>query len=315
MQRPRQLSGRLRLVRRPNLFVEQARVLSHTAYPAEQYRMVMHAPRCAANARPANFVHLRCSDTLALRRPYSIMSAFKEEGCIEILYKVVGKGSGALSQQKIGNRLSLIGPIGNGFTLHRLRPELLLLGGGVGIPPIFFLAKQVKQNAHYDPLVLLGSEVPFPFALTHSQLEIGELEDDCNLASAELEALGIRSRLASGQKKPACFDGYLDAFARGYLAKVGARRLARTELFACGPLAMLKSIAKLSAEFQIPCKMAVEEYMACGVGGCAACAVPVLENGKATMKRVCVDGPVFQANQLFANQLLDGVGEGVRECV
>ena len=283
---------------RATIFVEQAKVLSHTAYSAKQYRMILHAPRCAETARPANFVHLRCSKALAMRRPYSIMSVSKKQGSIEILYKVVGKGSQALSQKQVGDEINLLGPIGNSFTLNPQHPELLLLGGGVGIPPILFLALQVKQDDTYKPLVMMGSEVPFPFELKPSQMQVPEISSDYHLALPELETLGIPSRLASRHKRKGCFDGYIDAFARTYLEKISSQRLDCTEIFACGPEAMLKSIAKLSAEFKVPCQLAVEEYMACGVGGCAGCTVAVQENGKTAMKRVCVDGPVFNANQL-----------------
>ena len=284
--------------KRATIFVEQAKVLNHTAYPAQQYRMILHAPRCAETARPGNFVHLRCSETLAMRRPYSIMSVSRQQGHIELLYKVVGKGGEALSQKRTGDEVNLLGPIGNCFTPHRQRPELLMLGGGVGIPPIFFLARQIKQDKVYKPLVMVASEVPFPFELKPSQLQVSEISPDCHLALAELEVSGIASRLASGRKKQGCFDGYIDAFARTYLEKISRQRLARTELFACGPEAMLKSVVKLSAEFKVPCQLAVEEYMACGVGGCAGCTIAVRQNGKNEMKRVCVDGPVFNANQL-----------------
>ena len=283
---------------RATIFVEQAKVLSHTAYPAKQYRMVLHAPRCAEAARPAHFVHLRCSTALAMRRPYSIMSTSKKQGSIEILYKVVGKGSQALSQKQVGDEVNLLGPIGNSFTPNPQRPELLLLGGGVGIPPILFLARQIKQDDTYKPLVMVGSKVPFPFELKPSQMKVPEISPDYHLALAELEILGIPSQLASENKKQGCFDGYIDALARTYLEKISSQRLDCTEIFACGPEAMLKSIAKLSAEVKVPCQLAVEEYMACGVGGCAGCTVAVRENSKTAMKRVCVDGPVFNANQL-----------------
>lgn len=282
---------------RAKIFVEQAIVLSHTDYPAKQYRMVLRAPRCARAARPANFVHLRCSETLPMRRPYSIMSVSKQDGDLEILYKLVGKGSSALSQKQVGDEISLLGPIGNSFTPHPQRPELLLLGGGVGIPPILFLARQTADDL-YKPSAMVGSEVPFPFELKPSQLRFGDISSEYNLGLAELETLGIPSRLASGLHKQGCFNGYIDAFARTYLERVVPQQLNRIEIFACGPEPMLKSIAKLSAEFEIPCQLAVEEYMACGVGGCAGCTVAVRENGKVAMKRVCIDGPVFNADQL-----------------
>ncbi|MBC6413567.1 MAG: dihydroorotate dehydrogenase electron transfer subunit [Chromatiales bacterium] len=287
-----------KLARHATIFVEQARVLSHTAYAAKQYRIVLQAPRCAQTAQPANFVHLRCSEALAMRRPYSIMSVAKEHGCIEILYKVVGKGSRTLSQRQVGDEINLLGPIGNSFTLNPQRTELLLLGGGVGVPPILFLAEQLKQHPAYKPLVMIGSEVPFPFKLTPSKLQVTGIDADHSLSLTRLDTLGIPSRLASGQKQAGCFEGYIDAFARSYLTQASEQQLGSMQIYACGPEPMLKSITKLAGEFQVPCQLAVEEYMACAVGGCAGCAIAVRENGKTTMKRVCVDGPVFNANCL-----------------
>ena len=284
--------------KRATIFVEQAQLLSHIAYPAKQYRMVLKASRCAQTAQPANFVHLHCNAALAMRRPYSIMSVSAEQGHIEILYKVVGKGSQALSQKQVGDEINLLGPIGNSFTLHPQRPKLLLLGGGVGIPPILFLAEQIKQDNTYKPLVMVGSEIPFPFELMPSQLQISGISRDYHLALARLETLGIPSRLASGQAKAGCFEGYIDAFANSYLTQANRHQLDSTAIYACGPTPMLQSVAKLAGKFKLPCQLAVEEYMACGVGGCAGCTVALRENGKTTMKRVCVDGPVFNADCL-----------------
>lgn len=278
------------------IFLEQGKVIAREVFDEGQYVLKIDAPRIAETAGPGQFVHLRCDDDLPLRRPYSIMGA--ANGAVEILFKLVGEGSRRLAMKSRGDELSCLGPVGNRFELHPQRPDLLLVGGGVGIPPIVFLAHHARAGAGYRPLVLIGSEAPFPFATTASEIAVGGCGDDVHMTMAALEQAGVPARLASKRGFAGCYNGWLDGLAEQWLnASGGAHR--RIEIFACGPPAMLKSIARLAAQFDLPCQVAVEEYMACAVGGCAGCTVAVMEAGKPTMKRVCVDGPVFEAREVF----------------
>ncbi|MEQ9563472.1 MAG: FAD-binding oxidoreductase, partial [Woeseiaceae bacterium] len=118
---------------RGTLFVEDATILAIECFAGEQYVMRLEAPRCAAGARAGSFIHLRCDETIPMRRPLSIMRANAGEGWIEILFKIVGEGLRSLGHKKVGDRLNCIGPIGNGFEVHDTRPGTLLIGGGVGI--------------------------------------------------------------------------------------------------------------------------------------------------------------------------------------
>ncbi len=116
-----------------------------------------------------------------------------------------------------------------------------------------------------------------------------------------LEDWGVASRLASLQGYSGCFEGYVTDLARHWLEAMSEEQRREVEVFSCGPHPMLEAVAKLAAEYQLPCQVSMEEFMACGVGGCAGCVVEVqTENGPA-MKRVCVDGPVFDASTVFAN--------------
>lgn len=283
------------------IFVEQTRVQACQSFPAEQYRMRLLAPQCAQVACPGNFVHLRCDSSLPMRRPYSIMSVSPQQGEIEILYKVVGEGSRKLASCKVGTELSMLGPIGNAFEAHPERSNLLLLGGGVGIPPLFFFTQQMCQDKNYQSTVLMGSEVPFPFDTCHSKLSVTGLPTDCNLSLTELEMLKVPTRLCSQQEMAGCYSGQIDELARLYLSELSSELIGRTEIFTCGPKPMLKNVAKLAVEFGLPCQVALEEYMACGVGGCAGCTVETRQNKTTVMKRVCVDGPVFDAHDIFFN--------------
>ena len=158
---------------RGTIFLEDAPVLRQTAYDGNQYVLRMQAPKCASHAEPGSFVHLTCDAALPMRRPLSIMRAEANAGWIEVLYKVVGgPGLHALAARKAGDTLSTLGPIGKPFTLHSDRPRPLLIGGGVGIPPMVFLADRLRSrtDARWKPLVLMGSEIPFPFRTRPSSI-------------------------------------------------------------------------------------------------------------------------------------------------
>ena len=296
---------------RGTIFLEQARVLSQLAYDAEQFVLRLAAPRCAARAEPGTFVHLTCDASIPMRRPLSIMRAHAREGWIELLYKVVGAGLHALAARKAGEELSVLGPIGRPFVPHAERPRTLLLGGGVGIPPMVFLAERLSARARdarsaneaigstWKPLVLMGSEVPFPFRARPSKIVLPGVPVGTLACMPLLEEWGVPSRLASCSEFPGCFAGFVTELADSWLASLGEAEIAEVEIFACGPTAMLEASAALARRYGVPCQVALEEFMACAVGGCAGCTVQVRTADGPAMKRVCVDGPVFDASAVF----------------
>ncbi len=284
---------------RNTIFVEHAEILDHQTFDSGQWVMRLRAPKCAAQAQAGNFLHLQCAPSLLMRRPFSIMRASKMDGWIDIFYKILGEGTRLLSYRKQGERLSIMGPIGVPFKRHTERPRPLLLGGGVGMPPMIFLAEQLKQDCNFIPLVLLGSEIPFPFHAWPSKMLVPGMPEGVIAAMSLLEDWSIPSRLTSQQGYPGCFDGLITELARIWLAALGPAELQKVEIFACGPHAMLAAVAKLARDFRLPAQVSLEEYMACAVGGCAGCAVEVLTAQGPAMKRVCVDGPVFDANSVF----------------
>ncbi|HWS01869.1 MAG TPA: dihydroorotate dehydrogenase electron transfer subunit, partial [Gammaproteobacteria bacterium] len=199
-----------------------------------------------------------------------------------------------------GERISVMGPIGKPFQPHRERPRTLLMGGGVGIPPMVFLAEHLKADKHWQPLVLMGSEVPFPFKVQPSKTLVPGLPDGVIAAMPLLEDWNVPSRLASLQGYAGCYEGYITDLARAWLNSLSAAQRNEVEIFACGPHPMLAATAKLAREFDLPCQVSLEEFMACAVGGCAGCTVRVETEQGPAMKRVCVDGPVFDARQVFS---------------
>jgi dihydroorotate dehydrogenase electron transfer subunit len=137
---------------RNTIFVEDAAVIEQTHHPGNQYILRLNAPRCAASATAGSFVHVPC--TVPMRRPLSIMRANAREGWIEVLYKVVGTGLRHLATRRVGDAINTLGPIGKGFKLNPERPRVLLVGGGVGIPPMIFLAEVLseRREAKWQPL-------------------------------------------------------------------------------------------------------------------------------------------------------------------
>jgi len=114
-----------------------------------------------------------------------------------------------------------------------------------------------------------------------------------------MEDWGIASRLATSQGYAGCYDGYVTDLAREWLQSLNADTLQQVAIYSCGPHAMLENVAALARQFDLPCQVSLEEYMACGVGGCAGCTVAVNTAEGQAMKRVCVDGPVFEAASVF----------------
>ena len=304
---------------RGTIFVEDAEVLGNERHAAGQHVVRMRSPKIAARATPGSFVHLRCAAELAMRRPMSVMRTDPAEGWFEILFKEVGAGTRLLARCEPGDRLNVLGPIGRGFSPSPERPRRLLLGGGVGIPPILFLAERLAASR---PVVLMGSEIPFPFELRRSAIPEAGLAPGAALGC--LEEADIPSRTASRAGLSGCFDGLVTELARGWLEvrfsldevelrpsldEVELRpsldevelRPGRdeVELFACGPDPMLRAVAELGREFGVPSQLSLEEHMACGTGGCAGCNVPVQTPAGPAMKRVCVDGPVFDGASVF----------------
>jgi dihydroorotate dehydrogenase electron transfer subunit len=286
---------------RGTICLEDARILSHAHFDGDQHVLRLGAPRCAARATPGSFVHLQCSQQIAMRRPLSIMRSDAHAGWVEVLYKVVGAGSRALARSQVGDALSVLGPIGHGFVPHTQRPRVLAIGGGVGIPPMVFLVESLiaREDGPWKPVVLMGSEIPFPFRVRPSTILVPGMPDPAIGCMPLLDGWGVPSRLATLAGYPGCYDGYVTDLGRTWLRTLTTAQLQETEIFACGPTPMLAATARVAREFQLPCQVALEEFMACAVGGCAGCTVAVTTSSGTAMKRVCVDGPVFEANSVF----------------
>lgn len=283
--------------KRNTIFVEDALILSHERFEGEQFILRVMAPKCAAHAVAGQFAHLQCDPQRPMRRPISIMRVSEKEGWVDFLYKRLGEGTTLLANRNPGESISMFGPVGKPFSVERARP--LLIGGGVGMPPMIFLADELRKPG-VKPFVILGSEVPFPFTPRPSQHMIDGLPDGVIACMPLLDDWGIPSRLASLQDFAGCHRGYVTDLARSWLKTLTEKELAEVSLHACGPHPMLEAVVALAREFALPVEVSLEEFMACAVGGCAGCVVEVQEETGPEMRRVCVDGPVFDGYRVFS---------------
>ena len=190
---------------RNTIFVEDCEILSHSAFDGEQYIMRVHAPKIAAKAKPGSFAHLTVHPLRPMRRPISIMRVSKEQGWVDFLYKKLGEGTALLAERKTGETINIMGPIGKAFEMKAEKKRPLLIGGGVGMPPMIFIAEHCyqlnrglstqEQKTGYEPFVILGSEVPFPFTSKPSEIMLRCLYSKTGISHHVLPAYKITPAL------------------------------------------------------------------------------------------------------------------------
>jgi dihydroorotate dehydrogenase electron transfer subunit len=260
-------------------------VVSNVELSPNYFRMRMTAPQELLASAPGQFLMLKVTDAIdpLLRRPFGLfdVGTFTAEyaGCgaqtyCEILYKVVGKGTKLLSALHHGDVVDLLAPLGRGFDLGPAGEEKVLVGGGVGLAPLYYLAKALVER---------GEKV---------RLFAGGRNRDDILCITEFERLGVETYVATD-------DGTLGE--SGFVTQVLERHLNKgMRIFACGPTPMLDAVAKMSARHEVPCQVSMEAYMACGVGACLGCVMKGANHTEATpdYRCVCKDGPVFDSFDL-----------------
>lgn len=282
------------------IFEEKAEIVDQVKFEADQFVTIVKAEKSSQTAKPGQFAFVECGGDTLLRRPLSYLRSSKEDGTVEFMYKTVGHGLESLSQLKKGDEIKIMGPIGNGFAIPSGKKSAILIGGGVGIPPVLFMGEEIKKiNGGIDLVAFFGSEIPFPFETCDSDLVMPGLDFSVNKTIDDMEKLGIPCRLSSQAGYEGCHSGYVTELAKSFIETLSDGEKTETIIYACGPESMLKAVAKLAKDDQLDCVLSLEEYMACAIGGCAGCTVRVLEDGHERMKRVCVDGPVFDAEQLY----------------
>jgi dihydroorotate dehydrogenase electron transfer subunit len=247
--------------------VLQAEVLDHQEIAPEHFVLTVDAPQIAARARPGQFVMVRSAgwDPL-LPRAYSVYHADAEGGCVSILYREVGRGTQRLRLNEPGQTVHIWGPLGNYFRLPE-GERVVLVGGGIGVPPLVYWAEYLAAlSVPMEIVALVG-------------------------AATERFVVGAdRFREARAATRIATDDG--TAGHHGYVTDLLPEFIAdtRATIYACGPMPMLAAVARIAERYDTPAELALEAAIACGVGACLGCTVPKRSGG---FTRVCTDGPVF----------------------
>lgn len=275
-------------------------VLSHKKYGEAYHSLTIVAPDVGEKVRPGQFVNVRCGEHRdhILRRPFSVYRVHKRGGwasTIEIVFDVRGPGTQYLSTLRGHSTVDLVGPLGRGFALPKRRAHCLLVGGGIGATPLFFLADELRNEGHRVD-VILGARSN---GLLLNAIEARRLASVCRTTTEDG---------SSGEK--------------GRVTDVLAETMAKCEtevVYSCGPHPMLAAVSRICVESKVPVQVAVEELMGCGYGVCMTCVMPLRRPARRTTAkqdaeddgvyyaRSCTEGPVFNG----ASVVWDGSGDPV----
>ena len=259
---------------------EQARLLSNREVAADFYLARLNSPHIAVRIEPGQFVNVQVGAGIAplLRIPLSVSGVEREAGIIEVLYEEVGPKTRALSQFGPDEVLPTLGPLGKGFASPSEGARVVLVGGGIGVPPLLYWGLKLRQRS-YQTALLVGARTAdkhLPSELLTSAADAVHLAtDDGSLGHAGLVTDLLQNELV---EKGSC------------------------AVYCCGPHAMMQAVAAMCLEAQVPCQVSLEEYMACGIGICVGCAVELAtakgDTDYGRYARICVDGPAFDARQI-----------------
>jgi dihydroorotate dehydrogenase electron transfer subunit len=285
------------------MLLAHGEVLTHKKYGEGYHSLTIVAPEVGAAIKPGQFVNVKCGENRAsiLRRPFSVYRVLKRGGwasTIEIVFDVRGPGSSYLSGLRGHSGVDLLGPLGRGFALPKRRAHCLLIGGGIGATPLFFLADELRNEGHRVD-VILGAR------------------------SAGLLLNPIEARRLASVCKTTTEDGSVGE--RGRVTDVMVEMMERCEtevVYTCGPHPMLAAVSGICVDRKIPVQVAVEELMACGYGVCMTCVMPLRRPTKKdappedalVYARSCTEGPVFNgANVIWNGSTAEPVSEDQAE--
>lgn len=242
------------------------------------FKFSVQADEIVNIAKPGNFIEIRVNDDIEpfLRRPISIYNMDKDKGILEFIFQVKGKGTTILAKRNEGECIDIVGPLGFGTFKYSSYENLAIIGGGIGVFPLYELAKSAK-NENKNVNTYLGFR----------NKDLVVLENEFKQVSNQLT---ITTDDGSYSQK---------GFAIDFLKKdIEAGKI--DSIYACGPLPMLRAVRELALEKNIPCQISLEERMACGLGVCLGCAVKTAKSPKEAPEywHVCKAGPVFQAKDV-----------------
>ncbi|MFN2525543.1 MAG: dihydroorotate dehydrogenase electron transfer subunit [Actinomycetota bacterium] len=271
------------------MHITSGEVLSHKKYGEHYHSLTVVAPEVGEKMRPGQFVNIRCGDDRAhiLRRPFSVYRLHRRGGwasTIELVFDVRGPGSEYLSMLRAHSTIDLIGPLGRGFALPKRRAHCLLVGGGIGAAPLFFLADELRNEGHRVDVILGARTV----GLLLNQIEARRVASICRITTDDG---------STGDK--------------GKVTDILTETMEKCEtevVYACGPHPMLGAVSNVCMEQKIPVQVAVEELMACGYGVCMSCVMPLrkpkrqdVAEDEIVYARSCIEGPVFNGAAVIWN--------------
>ena len=256
-----------------SFFCDNYPILEKAEIAAGVFSYIIHCPEPASAAKAGQFVHIGVEGH-TLRRPISICEIDKEKGTLRIVFEVRGAGTDKLSKLNVGDKINMIAPLGNGFTVSEIPSDktVIVVGGGIGVPPMLQTAKSFPNN-----------RVKAVTGFRSKDRVI--LEDDFVSIGADISVCTDDG--SYGEKGLVTFP-LIEELEKGNTAMVCA----------CGPTPMLKAIVNTVKLYNVPCEVSLEQRMACGVGACVGCAVNINRGGRDFVLRVCKDGPVFKAEEV-----------------
>lgn len=246
--------------------IETAKVISINFITDLICDLKLSCPEIVREAKAGQFVEVYPDNGVnLLSRPISICEINKEEGSLRLVFQIAGKGTKLFSELKKDDEIRLLGPCGNGYTLCEGRS--VLIGGGIGVPPLLETCRQLKG----EKIVVLGFR-------------------SGSFLAEEFERLGAKVYVATD-------DGSV-GFKGNVVDLLRAEGIKGDMIYSCGPKIMLKFLSMYADENNIPCQVSMEERMACGIGACVGCVVQIKDGDGWTYKKVCKDGPVFDSKEV-----------------
>lgn len=284
------MSSPLALPERLPRYEMAATILAHARTREGAFEIVFLAPPIASVAQPGQFLEILFGDNYAplVRRPFSLYEVDREQGTLAVLYRASGSFTSGLMQKRAGETVSLLGPLGQPYRWS-LAPEMrhILIAGGIGAPPICFLATEMCR-ALGEAGPGMGSLIVLNAARTADQL--------MGMTTFSQLPLDLRTVTDDGSRGPR-------GLATDVLtALLDAPSAPPTRLYACGPMPMLRAIGEIARPRNLSCQISVETSMPCGIGTCMGCVVPVLAPDTLegfVYARACCEGPVFEASELL----------------
>jgi dihydroorotate dehydrogenase electron transfer subunit len=287
----------------------QTSVTENKQLAKNHYLITLHPLKRITKPEPGQFFMLSADNSLdpLLKRPFSLHRWLGPD--FQILYRIVGKATEILKEQKKGDVLEIMGPLGNGFPLIKRHDKPILIGGGLGIAPIFAFAETIADK---KPLFFIGAKTKKELLCVDELKSIGINP----IISTDNGTLGRKGRItdvlrdflsryvsteqfdpeltAEGLAEGSSLPDLVPCPTDGTRVRSGAG-LTRYCLYACGPKLMLRELSDITKKYGLRAYVALEENMACGIGACLSCVV----NTKEGLKRVCKEGPVFPIEEII----------------